>query len=119
MHHIRRTRDGGFYMVEVMVAIMIISLVLAVVATSFGVITGRADAAGCDRDARVLEMAVEVHRIQSGDDELPASGLGVDRFELGLVDAELLQSRSELYDLDSAGRVLPAPDSPCTSRTSP
>ena len=119
MHHIRRTRDGGFYMVEVMVAIMIISLVLAVVAASFGVITGSADAAGCDRDARVLEMAVDVHRLQSGNDELPSRGLSADRYELGLVDAGLLHTRSELYDLDDEGRLRPAPDSPCTSSPVP
>lgn len=115
MHHIRRTRDGGFYIVEVMVAIMIITLVLAVVATSFGMITGRADEAGCDRDARVLALAVEMHHAQSGGADLPAVGRSADRFELGLVDAGLLQSRSELFDLDARGALRPSPSSPCAA----
>lgn len=114
MHHKRRTRDRGFYMVEVMVAVMIITLVLAVVATSFGLVTGRADAAGCDADARVLSMAAEMYRADSGSGKLPAQGLSADRYELGLVAEGLLQTRSELYDLDASGRLKPSSGSPCT-----
>lgn len=115
MHHIRRTRDGGFYMIEVMVAIMIISLVLAVVAASFGTVTGHADAAGCNADARVLAMAAEMYLAQPGHRELPAQGLSPDRYELGLVAEGLLQSRSEYFDLDARGLVAASPGSTCSS----
>jgi hypothetical protein len=73
---------------------------------------GEAQRVACATDRQVVRTAVETYRILEDAVTIPATGSGVDRFELTIVAAGLLTEQSQLHDVTEDGRVVAA-DSRC------
>jgi prepilin-type N-terminal cleavage/methylation domain-containing protein len=106
--------DSGFTLIEVLLVIVILGLLASVVVASVGGIKGQAEASVCDADRRVLYTAVETFFAQRNLDAIPAADASPDRYELTLVDEQVLRSPSELFDLDDRGELTVADGSPCS-----
>ena len=106
--------DSGFTLIEVLLVIVILGLLASVVVASVGGIKATAEETGCDAGRRVLYTAVESFFAQRSLDLIPAADTSPNRYELTLVDAQVLRGTSDLYDLDDRGELIVADGSPCT-----
>jgi prepilin-type N-terminal cleavage/methylation domain-containing protein len=101
------SRDQGFTLVEILIAIVIIGILATVTVFAVRGITDRGQEASCAADARTITQAADVYMGQNNVDAVPATGLpaDVERFERTLVDAGLLKSVSSLYALAGDGTI--------------
>jgi prepilin-type N-terminal cleavage/methylation domain-containing protein len=105
--------DRGFTLVEILVVIAILGVVATVVAFSVRGVADEGDESACGADARTLVGAAEVYMAEENVEMLPGIGTGPNRYELFLVDAQLLTQISTKYDLNEDGTVT-STGAPCT-----
>jgi prepilin-type N-terminal cleavage/methylation domain-containing protein len=113
MKHDRSQRDGGFTVMELIIAVTLLAIFVSAAVLAFTGLNTQASGTGCDADRRQLEAATQAFLAQSGGDRIPATGTGVDRFERTLTDLGLIQSPSRLHDLTGFGLVLAKEQTPC------
>lgn len=87
------TRDDGFSMIELLVAIVVVGVLATVVGAAVTGSYSDAQAASCAADRRTVESAQEAYRVQNG-------GYAT---EVTLVDDQLLRSESDLHDIELDG----------------
>ncbi len=92
--------------------IVILGVIATVVVLSVRGVSDRGEESACAADARVLTQAAEVYMAQHRVNELPPSGVGIDRFEVMLVDAGLLAEPSTFHDLQADGTLVSSGE-PC------
>ncbi len=97
--------DRGFTLVEILVVIAILGIVATVVAFSVRGVADEGAESACSADARTLVGAAEVYMAEEHVEMLPGIGTGPNRYELFLVDAQLLTQISTKYDLNEDGTV--------------
>jgi len=103
-------RDAGFTLVEMLIVIVILGILAGVTIFAVRAITDRGENASCKTDERVLEMAVESYFAMNDTTTLPGSGGGDDRYERGLVDAQVLRQASVFHDVSEDGTITQVPD---------
>ena len=103
----RENEDRGFTLVELLVVVVIMGVLSTVSVFAVRGIADRGQQSACDSDKRVLEVAVETW---FADESLSTSGT---LSEQALVDADLLRSLSELYNVQSDGSVLATEGAAC------
>jgi len=106
--------DQGFTLVEVLLVILVGGLLSAVVVASAGGFRQRAEATGCDVDARNLATAAQAYFADRSMLVIPAADASSDGYELTLVAEEMLRGPSSLYDLDELGNLVVTDGSSCT-----
>lgn len=104
----RPRHDPGFTLVEILIVVVILAILSTVTVFAIRGIKDDADNSACATDHKTLETALSTFEAQQ-----PATATIT---EAALVDAGYLRSESELYDLDSAGHIVPQPGakSSCT-----
>lgn len=113
----RRSQDGGFALIEILITIIILGILAAVVVLAVGNMTANAEETGCAADRKTLYTAYEVYAIQTGTAVIPstpaASGRTGDQFEQTLHDLGFLSGLSVMHDLDADGGVMAQAGSSC------
>ncbi len=87
--HTRRSRDGGFTLVELLIAVVILGALATVVVFSVGGIIGSGEDNTVDTDGRTLATALEAYYLETG-----AYGSEAD-----LVSTGFLREQSTLHDV--------------------
>jgi hypothetical protein len=83
------------------------------VALSLHGLTSEAAETGCQADRRLMHVAAEAYFAQTGADQIPATGIGHDRFEITLVESGLLRAASTYHDLDTDGALIAQGNTSC------
>ena len=109
----RRQGDQGFTLIELLLVIVVLGVLATVVVASVGGVTSEAQDSSCKTDAHVLYTAGEAYFAQRATNTIAPTASGPDGYELTLVSAGFLREPSKYYDLDSAGALTPAANSPC------
>ena len=107
-----RPRSSGFSLVELLVVVALLGIVAAI--TVF-IVRGASESSqerACAADGQTVEKAADYYFAQNQVDVIPATGVGPDRFEQTLVDAQLLATTSTYFDVSQDGTVSPTGD-PC------
>ena len=97
--------DRGFTLVEIVVVIAILGIVATVVAFSVRGVADKGEESACDADARTLVGAAEIYMAKENVELLPGIGSSPNRYELFLIDAQLLRQVSTKYDLNEDGTI--------------
>lgn len=98
--------DEGFSLIELLIVIVILGILSTVVVFSVRGITDRGTDAACSHDARALATAVESYFAKHPTSVIPATGTGPARFEQTLVDAGLVRSATEYWDVAAEGYLV-------------
>ncbi len=98
--------DEGFSLIELLIVIVILGILATVVVFSVRGITDRGTDTACSHDARALATAVESYFAQHPTNVIPATGAGPARFEQTLVDAGLMRSQTEYWDVATEGYLV-------------
>jgi prepilin-type N-terminal cleavage/methylation domain-containing protein len=77
----RRSLDRGFTLVEVLIVIVILDVLATVTVLAVRGVTNRGQGASCQTDRSTIAKAAEYYLAENNVDEIPASGVGVDRYE--------------------------------------
>lgn len=108
-------RSDGFTLIEVLIVIVVLAVLATVVVASVSGIVNRGEEASCEGDLRTLSTAAESYFAQVGTDAIPPTGVDADRYERTLMNQGLVREPSDLYDIDSDGRIVISPSSRCTA----
>ncbi len=98
--------DEGFSLIELLIVIVILGILSTVVVFSVQGVTNRGQDAACAQDARALATAVESYFAKFPGSEIPATGVGAERYERTLVDAELVRDTTQYWDVAAEGYLL-------------
>ncbi len=98
--------DDGFSLIELLIVIVILGILGTVVTFSVQGISNRGQTTACDQDARILATAVESYFAQEKTSLIPATGVGLDRYEQTLVNADLSRDLSEYWDVAAEGYLV-------------
>jgi hypothetical protein len=71
------------------------------------------ETSACESEHQIVGRAVESWFASHPGDAVPATGLGPDRYEQTLVEANLIRSPSTFLNLADDGSLSPAAGSPC------
>lgn len=112
VEHRRDRTDAGYTLIEMILVVLILGIMASVVVIAVGGMRTDAAETACSTDRRQLAVAVEAYLAEHGA-PIAATGVGPDRFERTLVDAELLRSPSDLHDLAADGTINPEGTSSC------
>jgi type II secretory pathway pseudopilin PulG len=94
---------------------VILGLLATVVVASTGGFTAQAEATSCSADAHTLYTSTEAYFAQRSTATIPATGAGLDRYELTLAIEGFLRAPSDYYDLDQHGDLVQVTGSVCTA----
>ncbi len=97
--------DRGFTLIEVLIVIVVLGVIAAVTVFAVRGITDKGEVSSCQTDRLTVVRAAEYYLVEKNVDEIPASGVGADRFERTLVDEALLRDVSTFHDLQIDGSV--------------
>ena len=105
--------DAGFSLVELLVVIVVLGILATVVVFSVRGLVQDSDATACDSERHIVATAVESWFSMNPGADVPATGVGPDRYERTLVEAGFIRAASTMIDLSDDGSLNPAADSPC------
>ncbi len=108
-----RRHDHGFTLVELLIVIVILGILATVTVFAVSGIIGRGETNVCATEGRVLGTAAETYIAQEQVDVLPASGVGDERYELGLVNAGFIKSTSDNWNLAEDGSLIQQAGATC------
>ena len=111
-HQSRRTRSNGFSLVELLIVVAMLGILAAITVFTVRGTSASGEERACAADEQTIEKAADYYLAQNQVVEIPAAGVGADRFEQTLVDAQLLKSTSVYFDLAEDGTVTTTGD-PC------
>ena len=97
--------DDGFTLIELLIVIVILGVLATVVVFAVGGIGVRAEESACAAEARNLINATSAYIALNNTSSIPDAG-GAEGFEQTLVNAGLLRSTAEMYDIDSSGELV-------------
>ena len=97
----------------VAVVIVVLGILATVVVFSVRGLVHDSDATACESERHIFATAVESWFSMNPGSDLPATGVGPDRYEQTLVEAGFIRSASKMIDLSDDGSLNPAADSPC------
>jgi prepilin-type N-terminal cleavage/methylation domain-containing protein len=103
----RKSSEGGFTLVELLVVIVIIGILAAVAVFAVAGIADKGQTASCSADRRAVQTAVEAYRAQQAN---PSAAASIPT-EAQLV-PNFLAELSTLHNVSATGAVTPV--SPCT-----
>lgn len=114
----RRVSDRGFSLVELLIVIVVLGTLATVAIFAVRGIENRGGDATCSEDVRILHTAAESYFAQKGGDVIRVSdpavaGVTGTSPELTLVEVGLLNSASDLHDVDADGVVTAQSGSRC------
>ena len=66
LHEKRRTGEGGFTLVELLIVIVILGILAAIVVLAIGGLNTKSKAAACSADAKTIETADEAYYASTG-----------------------------------------------------
>ena len=89
-----------------LIVIVILGILSTVVVFSVQGISNRGQTTACDQDARLLATAVESYFAQQPADLIPATGTGPSRYEQTLVEAGLVRTTSDYWDVAAEGYLV-------------
>jgi len=104
--------ERGFTLIEILIVIVLLGVLSVITVFAVRGITDRGEKNSCLTDGQTLERVAEYYIAESGGNAIPATGLGVDRFEQTLVDAKLLNDVSTFHDLAADGTIV-STGTPC------
>ena len=108
----QRSFDRGFTLVEILIVIVILGVLATVTVFAVRGITNRGEGASCQTDRSTIAKAAQYYLAKNNVDEIPPSGVGVDRYERTLMGEALLRDVSTYHDLQIDGSVV-SPGDPC------
>jgi prepilin-type N-terminal cleavage/methylation domain-containing protein len=108
-----RAPDAGFSLVELAVVLGILGILATVVVFALRGIIDDGEMTACESEQQVVGRAVEAWFANNQGTVVPATGVGPDRFEQTLVEANLIRSPSTYLDMSDDGSLIPAAGSPC------
>ncbi|HUS42135.1 MAG TPA: type II secretion system protein [Ilumatobacteraceae bacterium] len=104
--------DRGFSLVELLVVVAMLGVLAAITVFTVRGTSASGEERACAADQQTVEKAADYYLAQNQVALIPATGVGPDRFEQTLVDAQLLKTTSTYFDLADDGTVTPTGD-PC------
>ena len=107
-----RSASRGFSLVELLVVVAMLGILAAITVFTVRGTSASGEERACAADEQTVEKAADYYLAQNQVVVIPATGVGADRFEQTLVDAQLLESTSTYFDLAADGTVTPTGD-PC------
>ena len=110
---VRSTTARGFTLVEILIVVVILGVLGAVTVFAIRGTVARTNENACATERRVLSTAAETYLTQEQVDVLPASGVGDDRYERGLVDAGFIKGTSSNWNLAENGDIIAEPAAIC------
>jgi prepilin-type N-terminal cleavage/methylation domain-containing protein len=105
-------RSTGFSLVELLVVVAMLGILAAITVFTVRGTSDSGEERACVADGQTVERAADYYLAQNQVSVIPATGAGPDRFELTLVDAQLLATTSSYFDLAEDGTVTTTGD-PC------
>lgn len=99
------TPERGFTLVEILIVIVILGILATVTVFAVRGTTERASDNACLSERTSIETAYDAYLVQEDASELPADGVGDDRFERSLVSVGILRSVSSNWELDGDGNL--------------
>lgn len=105
--------DRGFSLVEMLIVIVVLGILATVTVLAVRGTTDNAESQACQAELKNLNTMVEAHFVRTGERTIAPTGATDDRFEITLVDAQIMRSVSENYDIDADGTITPAAGTIC------
>lgn len=105
--------DAGFSLVELLLVLVILGILATVVVFAVSAIVDDGEMTACESEQQIVGRAVESWFAKNPGNTVPATGVGPDRYEQTLVEANLIRSPSKFLDLSDDGSLSAAAGSPC------
>lgn len=105
--------DRGFSLVEMLIVIVVLGILATVTVLAVRGTSDNAENQACQAELKNLNTMVEAHFVRTGERTIAPTGATDDRFEITLVDAQIMRSVSENYDIDADGTITPAAGTIC------
>lgn len=101
----RSTSDRGFTLVEILIVIVILGVLATVTVLAVRSTTSSARTNACENEHKSLVTAVEAYFVKEGAPPIAPTGTGDDRFEITMVNAEILRAISSNFDIAADGTL--------------
>ncbi|BAN00509.1 hypothetical protein YM304_01950 [Ilumatobacter coccineus YM16-304] len=105
--------DRGFSLVEMLIVIVVLGILATVAVFAVRGTTSNAESQACQSELKSLNTMVEAHFVRTGERTIAPTGVTDDRFEITLVDAQIMRSVSANYHIDADGEVTPVAGTIC------
>jgi prepilin-type N-terminal cleavage/methylation domain-containing protein len=109
----RASADRGFSLVEMLIVIVVLGILATVTVLAVRGTTDNAETQACQAEIKNLNTMVEAHFVRTGGRTIVPTGATDDRFEITLVDAQIMRAVSTNFDIDADGEITPAAGGIC------
>lgn len=99
------THDDGYTLIELLIVIIILGVLATVVVFAVSGLRDRADTSACAAESSSLVKATSAYFVLNDTASIPDAG-GAEGYEQTLVNAGLLRTTADLYDVDGNGDLV-------------